>query len=296
MPENNFRQKSDEPLTLIAPVGGVVAGEPLIIGGLFVTPATSAAAGEAFVGEVCAVRRHPKSTSVAFTLGAPVYWDVADEEVNDDTANLCVGHAVLAAASDDTHVLVREIDVPVAAVSSLDTRLDTLEAASVVKQMAADGTQVAMTVSDTYVNFTADALTLAANTIADNDTIEWEAEVLLDAMNAALLTTFSLLIGSLELDAVAITTGDTNDWAKLKGTARCTAIGASSTWQIFGGEGCNSDGGSVTRDTPTLGSGTGPATTSTVTFTPRIKAATGNAGNLATLKNFKIKHHKTFAV
>ena len=285
----SFRQYSHEPITLTAPGGGVTADSPLIIGGLFVVPTIDADAGDPFTAIVNGVCRIQKSTSVSFLEGAAVYWDVADEEVNTDTTNQCVGHALEDVVNADTHVLVRIIDAPLATVSSLTALLDGL----IVKQLEADGTQIAMTVNDTYVNATDDALELSANTVEDNDTIEWEAVVKIDGMNAPGQVTVDLLCGSLSIDTVVLATADTNDWVKLKGSARFTAVGASSTLEVFGGEGCGSDGGSVTRDTPTYSGGaTGPATTSAVTFTVRAKAATGNAANLATVKHFKIKHHK----
>lgn len=284
---------SDDVVTLVAPGGGVVGGVPVVIGGLVAIPRANANAGDEFAGYLSGVFRLTKATGFVPAAGDVAYWDEADEALNSDTANVPIGHYTAEALTGDTTALVRLIDTPLALASSLDQRLDALEAGSVIKQLVADGTQVTMSVSDTYVNFTADALSLDADSVEDNDTVEWEAEVKLDAMNAAYATTFGLLIGALEVDQVVISTGDTSDWAKLKGTARCTAVGASSTWEVFGGEGCNSDGGSVTRDTPTyLGAQTGPATTSAVVFTARIKAATGSAGNHATLKHFKIKHHK----
>lgn len=58
----------------------------------------------------------PKVDSVtAFAVGARVYWDIADGELNGDTANDAVGYAVAAAAATDAEVqVVLQNTVPVA--------------------------------------------------------------------------------------------------------------------------------------------------------------------------------------
>lgn len=283
----NFIQ-CGEKLTLTAPTGGVESEGGYLIGALFVVAEDTAAEGDPFTGNAEGVFELPKATGYTVAEGDVLYWDVADAEFNSDTANEPVAIATAAAGSSATKVYAALNPRGIDAASAL-TRLDGL----VVKQLTADGTQKAMTSSDTYVNFTEDALSFSANAIEDNDTVEWEALVKVDGMNAAGLVTLDLLCGSLSIDTVAVSTADTGDWLKLAGTARFTAVGASSTLEVFGGEGCGSDGGLVTRDTPTYaGAQSGPATTSAVVFKLRIKAATGNAANLATVKNFKVKLHK----
>lgn len=278
-----------EKVELTAPSGGVVSGQAYLIGSLFVVAQFSAAVGDPFTGEVVGVWELPKATGYEVSEGEVLYWDVADGEFNSDANNPPVAIATATAASGATTVRALLNPRGIEAAAAL-ARLDGL----VVKQLTADGTQKAMTVNDTYVNFTEDALALDANTVEDNDTVEWEALIKIDGMNAAVQIDAQLLCGALAVDQVTLATGDTSDWVKLKGSKRCTAVGASSTWEVAGGEGCGSDGGSVTRDTPTYsGAATGPATTSAVTYTLRIKAATGNASNLATVKHFKVKHHKS---
>ena len=278
-----------EKLELTAPTGGVVSGQAYLIGSLFVVAEDTADEGDYFTGNTEGVYELPKATGYEASEGEVLYWDVADEEFNSDTANEPVAIAIETAGSAATTVKALLNPRGIDAASAL-----ALLEGLVVKQMTADGTQKAASSNDTYVDFTEDAKSFSADTVEDNDTFEWEGELKVDAMNAAGSATFSLKVGSLELDAVTLSSADANDWMKLKGTARVTAVGASSTWEVFGGEGCGSDGGSVTRDTPTyLGAQSGPATTSAVVFTPRWKAATGHAGNLGTLKNFKVKQHKS---
>lgn len=121
---NNFRQESHKPVTLTAPAA-VVSGEPLVIGGLFVVPQISADSGDPFTALTEGVFVLAKVTGTAFSEGDPAYWDVADEEVNDDSAgNNCIGHFLKDAASNDTTALVRVIPTPIATTAALDTRLD----------------------------------------------------------------------------------------------------------------------------------------------------------------------------
>ncbi|MCC7539425.1 MAG: DUF2190 family protein [Deltaproteobacteria bacterium] len=281
MPENNFRQKSDEPLTLIAPSGGVVAGEPLIIGGLFVTPSTSADEGESFAAEVCSVRRIAKSTSVAFTQLEPVYWDVADEEVNDDTANQCVGHAVVAAAEADTHVLVREIDVPVADVSSLGTRMDAQE------RIWGHGTGGdTATMSDTNAKVFTTKSTVPANALAIGDECEWEAEILISGATATPQITCKLFLGTAELESQVISTAAANDGVVMRGRGIITGA---TTMRVYKGLGYTKDA-TVAYVTPIAPADlTIQALTSDRDITASVTSGAGNAGNTAVFKSLRFR-------
>ena len=72
----NFVQPGDA-LDLTAPVGGVTAGTPVLIGSLLVVPATTAAAGAHFNGLVRGVFDVVKTAGQVWAEGDPVYWDAA---------------------------------------------------------------------------------------------------------------------------------------------------------------------------------------------------------------------------
>jgi predicted RecA/RadA family phage recombinase len=282
----NKVQKGDK-LTLIAPSGGVVSEMGYIINGLFVVAETSAAEGEEFVGNTTDVWTLPKATGVAFAQGAATYWDVADQELNTDATNPCVGHASVAAGEAATTVDTRLVGTPIATSSATQTRLGDLEQ----QRTLGTATSKTMTTNDTYVPFTEDAQTVDGVDV--NDEIEWEATIAITAMNAPAQITVQMQVGSLAADEVVLATGDANDWVKLKGKVRYTAT---TTGNVIAGEGCGSDGGSVTRDTPTqLLNQTLPTQASPVVLTPRIKSATGNAGNTAVLTSFRTRLVKGYA-
>ncbi len=92
--------KSGKRITLIAPSGGVTAGQFFLVGALWGIAATSADAGEEFVlvreGE-CSI---PKAQGAAFAVGAGVHWDVDDGEANTDDSNPRVAVATADALTD----------------------------------------------------------------------------------------------------------------------------------------------------------------------------------------------------
>lgn len=96
---DNFISPGDS-LTLIAPSGGVTAGTPKQIGQLLVVPTTSASATNPFVGKVTGVFSVTKVGSQAWTAGAIVYWDEANDRFTTvATGNLRAGVAVEAVGS-----------------------------------------------------------------------------------------------------------------------------------------------------------------------------------------------------
>lgn len=89
-------------LDFTAPAGGVTSGVPLLIGALLVVPQTTAAAGASFAGSVVGVHSAPKATGTAWTEGAPLYWDVDNEELTTTRLGRLVAHAAAAAGSSAT--------------------------------------------------------------------------------------------------------------------------------------------------------------------------------------------------
>lgn len=71
-------------LTFTAPTGGVTAGTPVLIGGQFVIPLTSAVATAAFEGMVTGVHRTTKTASQGWALGQRVFWDLANARADSD--------------------------------------------------------------------------------------------------------------------------------------------------------------------------------------------------------------------
>jgi predicted RecA/RadA family phage recombinase len=70
----NFVQPGDA-LTLVAPVGGVTSGTPVLLGQLLVVPTVTAPAGAPFTGLCRGVFDVPKTAAQAWTAGALVYWN-----------------------------------------------------------------------------------------------------------------------------------------------------------------------------------------------------------------------------
>jgi predicted RecA/RadA family phage recombinase len=71
---NNFVQPGVT-LDLVAPVGGVVSGKTVKIGGIVAVPGSSKAEGQPFSGTVEGVFDVDAKTAQAWTAGATVYWD-----------------------------------------------------------------------------------------------------------------------------------------------------------------------------------------------------------------------------
>jgi predicted RecA/RadA family phage recombinase len=93
-------------VTLIAPSGGVKAGDPILVGSLFGVAATDAA--EAAEVEVSLVGVFDLPSAGAINAGAAVYWDaVASKITATATAHPLVGVALLAVGSGGTVCRVR---------------------------------------------------------------------------------------------------------------------------------------------------------------------------------------------
>lgn len=91
-----------------APAGVVVAGAHAEVNDLDVFSLTDLAATEEGVWISGAPRvKAKKNEALAINEGDKVYYDVADGNVNKDASgNHAVGHAVEAAATADTHVII----------------------------------------------------------------------------------------------------------------------------------------------------------------------------------------------
>lgn len=106
---DNFLQPGDS-VEFTAPSGGVTAGTPVLIGQLLVVPATTASQTNKFVGKTTGVFSVTKVGSQAWTEGAIVYWDAANDRFTTvATGNFRAGVAVEAVASgaNDTTGKVR---------------------------------------------------------------------------------------------------------------------------------------------------------------------------------------------
>jgi len=108
----NFVQRGDA-LAVTAPSGGVVSGQPVLIGSLFGVAAYSAAAGAPAEIVTLGVFDLPKAASVTFAVGDKVYFDAtANNLTSVTTSNTYVGVATAAAASSDATVRVRLKQTP----------------------------------------------------------------------------------------------------------------------------------------------------------------------------------------
>ena len=87
-------------LTAVAPAGGVVSGDFVLIGALFGIASTSAAEGEQFELANEGVYELPKVSAQAWTMGALVYWDsTAKNATTTASTNTKIGVAVADAAN-----------------------------------------------------------------------------------------------------------------------------------------------------------------------------------------------------
>ena len=95
-------------LTVPAPTGGAVSGAPVLIGTLFGVAQHDAAQGQDLEILTEEVVELPKATPLAIDLGDRLFWNAGDGVLDKTaTAQLCVGVAVLPAASADSTVRVK---------------------------------------------------------------------------------------------------------------------------------------------------------------------------------------------
>lgn len=101
-------------LTMTAPVGGVTADVPVVIGGLCVVPVADADAGALFAGYTVGVFELPKATGVGtdFDAGDVVEWDASAAVciANGGAAgDFDLGYVVAAVGVSDTTVKVAKV-------------------------------------------------------------------------------------------------------------------------------------------------------------------------------------------
>jgi predicted RecA/RadA family phage recombinase len=95
-------------LTVPAPTGGAVSGAPVLIGALFGVAQHDAAQGQDLEILTEEVVELAKATPLAIDLGDRLFWNAGDGVLDKTaTAQVCVGVAVLPAASADTVVRVK---------------------------------------------------------------------------------------------------------------------------------------------------------------------------------------------
>lgn len=114
-------------LDMVAPAT-ITSGVPIKIGSIFGVPQADAASGAQFPLMVTGVHTLAKATGFAPTAGAPAYWDVADAQLNSDTANPCVGCYEALAASGATTANVILFAPTQSDLTALGARADALEA------------------------------------------------------------------------------------------------------------------------------------------------------------------------
>ena len=102
----NFVQPGDV-VTVTAPTGGVVSGQPLLVGFLFGVCAYSAIATKPVELALEGVFDLPKDAST-FAVGAKIYWDATAKLVTStSTSNTLVGVATAAAGTGEATARVR---------------------------------------------------------------------------------------------------------------------------------------------------------------------------------------------
>ena len=87
----NFVQEGHA-LDYVAPAGGVVSGEPLLIGTVLVIPAITAPEGAPFSGWIEGVYTLPCATGTVWDLNVALYWDATNKRVTTTaTGNTKIG-------------------------------------------------------------------------------------------------------------------------------------------------------------------------------------------------------------
>ncbi|MGU3668001.1 DUF2190 family protein [Methylobacterium sp. A49B] len=96
----NFLQNGDA-LNVVAPAGGVLSGQPLVVGKIFGVAGSTRLVGETFALWRKGVFSLPKTNAQAWAQGDSLYWDAANSVVtNVNSASLLpVGYAADAAAN-----------------------------------------------------------------------------------------------------------------------------------------------------------------------------------------------------
>lgn len=105
----NFVQPGNA-ITLAAPAGGVISGDPVQVGDLFGVSAVTATAGDPFTMHTVGVFTLPKTSTDDIAVGASVYFDSSAGEVTTSDgsgSNAFVGHAIEAAGNPSATVAVR---------------------------------------------------------------------------------------------------------------------------------------------------------------------------------------------
>jgi predicted RecA/RadA family phage recombinase len=103
----NFLQPG-QAIDIVAPQGGLTAGQYYRIGGLAGVVASTAAEGETTVLHLTGVYTLPKKTGTAWSVGDVLYWDASNAEfTKTGGANSPAGVAAAAAASGDATGAVR---------------------------------------------------------------------------------------------------------------------------------------------------------------------------------------------
>lgn len=109
---SNFIQIGDI-LDFTSPTGGVVAGVPILIGGMVVIPTATVAQTLPFEGRVTGVHTCPKTAGAGWSEGQTLYWDSAAGSfatAQSATARRA-GIAVAAAQSADTTGKVKLLNI-----------------------------------------------------------------------------------------------------------------------------------------------------------------------------------------
>lgn len=103
----NFIQNGDS-IQVIAPVGGIVGGDPYKVGGIVGVAVHSADEGAACTIRVSGVYEIKKTAALALSAGDKLYWDNAAKEVNKTSAgNTVIGYAWADAAGADAVGIVK---------------------------------------------------------------------------------------------------------------------------------------------------------------------------------------------
>lgn len=102
---------SGERMPIVAPVGGVVSGQALLVGAKVCVAFDTAIAGATVVVATEGVFELPKVTGTAIAQGAKVYWDdTAKLFTSVVSTNTLCGYAFAAAASADATIQVNIFD------------------------------------------------------------------------------------------------------------------------------------------------------------------------------------------
>jgi predicted RecA/RadA family phage recombinase len=288
------------------------AGVLEIINGMACVPEKAAAVGDLVAVRIGGEFVGTKATGYVVDVGELLYWDIADQEFNTDTANPAVAVATEYAASGALLVKYAIFPLKVVEAAAQLTRIEDLEAIALnggtldLRVDALDnvnglvfsdsnvgvGDQVNLTDTAAHV-FTEKCSVGAAFMVADDFlNIDWSVYV--DGSDSTPQVTVEVLVGSTVVDTAVIATAAADDYAAGHTRIKCTAVGGSITGEVKSTQ-ILKDSTVTTPGSIQKAKAITASSTAGFDVTVRATSNAGHASNLATLRDLSISIERASA-